>query len=127
MKRISNGAFAKRGLFTVAMVVILCGAGVTTSGSLLAQEVSPHTDSPGHPTNVFFTTSAFGPNGADVFAIEVSGSHTTTRHIGATFGGDCATLALSPSGTLYSMCGSLFANSSSPPSTRDLDAQTCSA
>ena len=61
--------------------------------------------------DVFYTTSGAGtgmPNGAELFAIKVSGSKITTRDIGPTYGGDCATLALSPAGTLYSMCGPLF-------------------
>ena len=32
----------------------------------------------------------------------------TTRDVGPTHGGDCGSLALSPGGTLYSMCGHLF-------------------
>jgi hypothetical protein len=58
-----------------------------------------------------YTTSGAGtgtPNGAELFAIEVTGSRITTTDIGPTFGGDCASLALSPSGTLFSMCGPLF-------------------
>ena len=61
--------------------------------------------------DVFYTTSGAGAglaNGAEIFKIEVSGSKITTQDIGPTYGGDCASLALSPSRTLYSMCGSLF-------------------
>ena len=46
--------------------------------------------------------------GAEIFAIAVRGATVTTRDVGPTFGGDCGSLALSPRGTLYSMCGSLF-------------------
>lgn len=66
---------------------------------------------PGHSQSVFYTTvgAATGrPNGAEIYAIDVSGSSVTTRDIGATYGGDCGSLALSPGGTLYSMCGSIF-------------------
>jgi hypothetical protein len=108
MKPISIGALAKRSPFVIAMVVILCAAGATSSGSLLAQEIQTNSNNPGQATSVFYTTSAGGPNGGELFAIEVSGSQTTTRHIGPIFGGACASLALSASGTLYSMCGSLF-------------------
>jgi hypothetical protein len=82
--------------------------------SLLATTTSAttaNTVSPAHSKDVFYTTSGAGfglPNGAEVFAIEVSGRKITTKHIGPTFGGDCASLALSPRGTLYSMCGPLF-------------------
>jgi hypothetical protein len=82
--------------------------------ALLATTTSATTGNPGSPAHskdVFYTTSGGGlglPNGAEVFAIEVRGRKVTTRHIGTTFGGDCLSLALSPRGTLYSMCGPLF-------------------
>ena len=66
---------------------------------------------PGDATSVFYTTSGAGnglPNGAEIFAIAVSGATVTTRDVGTTYGGDCGSLALSPHGTLYSMCGDLF-------------------
>jgi glucose/arabinose dehydrogenase len=62
-------------------------------------------------TSVFYTTSGAGtglPNGAEIFAITVRGATVTTRDVGPTHGGDCGSLALSPHGTLYSMCGPLF-------------------
>jgi hypothetical protein len=58
-----------------------------------------------HAKNLFYTTSG---GGVEVFTIKVSGRKITTTHIGPTNGGDCLSLALSPSGTLYSMCGPLF-------------------
>ena len=65
----------------------------------------------GGTTSVFYTTSGAGnglPNGAEIFAITVSGATVTTRDVGPTRGGDCGSLALSPHGALYSMCGHLF-------------------
>ncbi|HEY1003591.1 MAG TPA: hypothetical protein VGD83_28510, partial [Streptosporangiaceae bacterium] len=65
----------------------------------------------GDAEQVFYTTSGAGnglPNGAEIFAIAVSGAKVTTRDVGPTHGGDCGSLALSPRGTLYSMCGPLF-------------------
>jgi hypothetical protein len=62
-------------------------------------------------SSVFYTTSGAGnglPNGAEIFAITVTGATVTTRDVGATFGGDCGSLALSPHRTLYSMCGPVF-------------------
>jgi hypothetical protein len=53
----------------------------------------------------FYTT---GSGGGEVFTIRVGGSRITTTDIGPTHGGNCLSLALSPSGTLYSMCGPLF-------------------
>src|SRR5688572_10382780 len=55
--------------------------------------------------NLFYTTSG---GGAEVFTIKVSGRKITTTDLGPTNGGNCLSLALSPSGTLYSMCGPLF-------------------
>jgi hypothetical protein len=62
-------------------------------------------------SSVFYTTSGAGnglPNGAEIFAITVTGATVTTRDVGPTYGGDCGSLALSPHGSLYSMCGSVF-------------------
>ena len=57
---------------------------------------------------VFYTTSD-STGVADIFAIEVSAGKITTKRIGSTNGGDCISLARSPStGVLYSMCGPLF-------------------
>jgi hypothetical protein len=61
--------------------------------------------------SVFYTTSGAGtglPKGAEIFAITVAGATVTTHDVGPTHGGDCGSLALSPHGTLYSMCGPLF-------------------
>jgi hypothetical protein len=97
MKRIlTKVTFASRSLLVIATVAILCAVPVATT--LKAAE----DDSVNH---LFYSTSA---GGAEVFAIEVSGSKITTTDIGPTNGGNCLSLALSPSGTLYSMCGSLF-------------------
>jgi hypothetical protein len=64
-----------------------------------------HASEDGHATNLFYTTSG---GGAEVFAIKVRVRKITTGDIGPTNGGNCLSLALSPSGTLYSMCGPLF-------------------
>lgn len=64
-----------------------------------------HASEDGHATNLFYTTSG---GGAEVFAIKVRVRKITTGDIGPTKGGNCLSLALSPSGTLYSMCGPLF-------------------
>jgi hypothetical protein len=93
MKRLTN--FFCHGLLLVAGLAILC---VLSGGSALAADL-------------FYTTSGAGnglPNGAEIVAIEVSGSKVATTDIGPTYGGDCGTLALSSSGTLYSMCGAIF-------------------
>jgi hypothetical protein len=66
---------------------------------------------PNGAASVFYTTSGAGnglPNGAEIFAITVRGATVTTRDVGPTYGGDCGSLALSPHGSLYSMCGPIF-------------------
>src|SRR5437016_190228 len=108
MRRVRVPTFGRRTLPVIAIVVMLCALSVTTSSSLLAQNIDTNSVGPSRGNNVFYTTSSGGPNGVELFAIDVRGNNITTRDIGAMLGGDCATLALSRSGTLYSMCGALF-------------------
>jgi DNA-binding beta-propeller fold protein YncE len=62
--------------------------------------------SPVQANDSFYTTAEFG---AKLIAIHGQNDHSfATTLIGATGGGACLSLALSPWGTLYSMCGSLF-------------------
>lgn len=88
--------FARRSLWVIATLAILCAVPAATS--LKAAEAE-------EGKNFFYSTSL---GGAEVFAIQVSGSKVTTKDIGPTSGGNCLSLALSPWGTLYSMCGPLF-------------------
>ena len=61
---------------------------------------------PVHANDLFYTTSLPGPN---LIAIHVQNvNKTTTTLIGPMGGGACASLALAPWGTLYSVCGDLF-------------------
>ena len=87
-------------------VLAVTTAVISPSGALAAQS-GRH----GGAGQVFYTTSGAGnglPNGAEIFAVAVRGATVTTRDVGPTHGGDCGSLALSPRGTLYSMCGPLF-------------------
>ncbi len=62
--------------------------------------------SPVQANDLFYTTAG---GGADLIMIHGQNVHNiTTTLIGATGGGNCVSLALSPWGTLYSMCGVLF-------------------
>ena len=88
-------------LILAAMTVVLADKGV------LAATLNGDEDE--QKKNLFYTTS-FSSGSAELFAIEVNGSKITTTDVGPTKGGGCASLALSPSGTLLSMCGSLFGN-----------------
>jgi hypothetical protein len=76
--------------------------------SLLAASIAilcSVTVSPLQANDLFYTTAGVG---AELIAIHVQGINETSTLIGSMSGGICASLALSPSGTLYSMCGALF-------------------
>ena len=114
MKRtlITGAASAGRSLrVLVTSAMLFAALAVTNAGvspSAAAATISVRHDG---ATSLFYTTSGAGtglPNGAEIFAIAVNGATVTTRDIGTTYGGDCGSLALSPHGTLYSMCGDLF-------------------
>jgi len=107
-----DAASAGRGLrVLVASAILVAVLAVTTavispSGALAAQSVRH-----GGAGQLFYTTSGAGnglPNGAEIFAIAVRGATVTSRDVGPTHGGDCGSLARSPHGRLYSMCGLLF-------------------
>jgi len=114
MKRslIMGAASAGRGLRVLATSAIL-PAVLAVNAVGIAPSAAWAANSAGQDgaASVFYTTSGAGnglPNGAEIFAITVSGTTVTTRDVGPTKGGDCGSLALSPHGTLYSMCGQLF-------------------
>ena len=85
--------------------VIITACSDTTAPKQLAAGLERLASEADNATNLFYTTAGAG---AEVFAIKVSGKRITTTDIGPTNGGNCVSLALSPSGTLYSMCGPLF-------------------
>jgi hypothetical protein len=58
--------------------------------------------------DVFYTTGGAGGGTTEFFTIKVNGNKITTTDVGPMNAGDCGSLALSPSGTLYSVCGVLF-------------------
>jgi hypothetical protein len=88
---------------TASVVITACSE--TTAPKQLAAGLERLASEADNATNLFYTTAGAG---AEVFAIKVSGKRITTTDIGPTNGGNCVSLALSPSGTLYSMCGPLF-------------------
>ena len=95
----------------VTSAMLAAALAVTTAA--FAPSAAMATASAGHggAAQVFYTTSGAGtglPNGAEIFAITVAGATVTTRDVGPTHGGDCGSLARSPRGVLYSMCGPLF-------------------
>lgn len=100
------------GRWAIAILfMLLLGASSLASTSAASLASGPNTTSAksDQSQDVFYTTSDTGQaSGAEIYAIEVSGRKVTTRDVGPTYGGDCISLALSFSGTLYSMCGPLF-------------------
>jgi hypothetical protein len=80
------------------------------SGGVPAATPSAHEDD--QNKHVYYTTSSSTstPPAVELWAIEVTGSKITTTDIGPINAGGCASLAMSPSGTLLSMCGDLFGN-----------------
>ena len=98
MSILTKATFASLSLWVTAALVILCAGPLATT-------LKGADD--GQPGDLFYTTSSTGPN-AEVFAIHVKGSKITFKDIGSTGAGSCISLALSPSRTLYSMCGRLF-------------------
>jgi hypothetical protein len=62
--------------------------------------------SPVQANDLFYTTAGFGANLIEINVQNIN--MTTTTLIGPMNGGVCASLALSPWGTLYGMCGDLF-------------------
>jgi hypothetical protein len=103
---------AGRSLRVLASSVMLVALLTVTLAAVSPSEVAAtKSDGHGNAKNVFYTTSGAGIGlltGAEIFAITVRGAKVTTRAIGPTHGEDCASLALSPQRTLYSMCGPLF-------------------
>ena len=76
-----------------------------------ALAATPAGDEDDRAKEVYYTTSSSLSTGnSELLAIEVSGRKITTTDIGPIKGGGCASLAMSPSGTLLSMCGVLFGN-----------------
>jgi hypothetical protein len=60
---------------------------------------------PAHAADVYYTTANVG---AEILAITISENKVTTTDIGPTGASGCASLAMSKSGLLYSMCGQLL-------------------
>jgi hypothetical protein len=76
-------------------------------GSRVVLAATPTSNEDDQTKNVYYTTSSSNP-GIELWAIEVKGSKVTTTDIGTINAGGCASLAMSSSGTLFSMCGNLF-------------------
>jgi hypothetical protein len=91
----------------ILALVVMTFVAVPGSRSVLAAAPTANEDS--QATHVFYTL-AFSTGVGELWAIQVTGAKITTTDIGPTKAAGCATLAMSPSGTLMSMCGPLFGN-----------------
>src|SRR5215472_15278866 len=85
--------------------IVAAVAGASGFPSVLA--AAPEDE--GQTRNLYYTVS-FNPvaGSSELFAIKVTGNKVTSTDIGPMGAGGCGSLAMSPSGTLFSMCGPLF-------------------
>ena len=90
----------------ILALVVMTFAAVPGSRSVQAATPSPNE---AEQTRSVYYTLAFSTGVGEMWAIEVTGGKVTTTDIGPIKTG-CAALAMSPSGTLLSMCGKLFGN-----------------
>jgi hypothetical protein len=90
-----------------ALVAVTFAAAQGSPRSILA--ATPAANEDVQTGNVFYTVSYNPATGAsELFAIKVNGARVTTTDIGPMGAGGCGSLAMSPSGTLLTMCGPLF-------------------
>ena len=89
----------------ILALVLMTLAALPGSRSTLA--AAPPAAEDDQSRHIYYTTASSSP-AVDLWAIEVTGSKITTTDIGPINAGGCASLAMSPSGTLLSMCGDLF-------------------
>jgi hypothetical protein len=102
---------SRRNLLSIGLCLFIALAmtGVLTSQGALASTPTGVEDD--QTRNVFYSVSlSLSTGNTELFAIEVNGSKINTTDIGPMKGGGCASLAMSPSGTLFGMCGNLFGN-----------------
>jgi hypothetical protein len=97
--------FSGRNPIRLGLSTIVALSCVPGPRNVLAAAPTANDDS--QTRNIYYTTSGSTP-AVELWAIEVAGSKITTTEIGPINAGGCASLAMSPSGTLLSMCGDLF-------------------
>jgi len=78
-------------------------------GAQSALAAAPAAGEDDQPRHVYYTgSSSLTSSAVELWAIEVTGRKVTTTDIGPINVPGCASMAVSPSGTLLSMCGNLF-------------------
>lgn len=103
----SRELLSRRNLVSVCLELLTVTAVLCVPGSRRVLAATPTSNEDDQIKNVYYTTSSSTP-AIDLWAIEVKGSKITTKDIGPINAGGCASLAMSSSGTLLSMCGDLF-------------------
>ena len=103
----SRELLSRRNLVSVCLELLTVTAVLCVPGSRGVLAATPTSNEDDQIKNVYYTTSSSTP-AVELWAIEVTGRKITTTEIGPINAGGCASLAMSPSGTLLSMCGDLF-------------------
>ncbi|HKR27610.1 MAG TPA: hypothetical protein VJS11_09145 [Acidobacteriaceae bacterium] len=99
---LSTGSLISIGLGLSSVVAVTYAQ---RSGVVLA--AAPAANDGAQTSNVYYTTAA-STGTVELWAIQQTGRNITTTDIGPINAGACASLAMSPTGTLFSMCGNLF-------------------
>lgn len=102
-----RNSVSRRNLILISFGLLMLAAMTVVLAPKRALAATLKGDEDDQKKDLFYTIS-FSRGSAELFAIEVSGKKITTTDIGPINGGGCASLARSPSGTLFSMCGDLF-------------------
>src|SRR5215472_2718904 len=100
---------SRMGVRSVFQRVCIVAAVAGASGFPTVLAAAPAPEDEGQTRNLYYTVS-YDPvaGSSELFAIKVIGNKVTSRDIGPMGAGGCGSLAMSPSGMLFSMCGPLF-------------------
>ena len=99
--------FSRTSLTSICLVLFAVLAVTSVPGSRGVLAAAPAADAAPQTANIYYTTS-FSTGAPELWAIKMTGRNISTTDIGPINAGACASLAMSPSGTLFSMCGNLF-------------------
>ena len=98
--------FSRMNLMSICrLLFVMAVTCVPGTRDVMAASIPP--DEGDEPTNIYYTTS-FSAATPELWAIKMTGRNISTTDVGPMNAGGCASLAMSPSGTLFSMCGNLF-------------------
>ena len=97
---------SRRNLLSNGLCLLIVSAMTSVLASKGVVAATPAANDDDQTRHVFYTIAS-PPGARELWAIEVTGRKITTTAIGPIKTG-CATLAMSPSGIPFSMCGALF-------------------